>query len=121
MECTVSWTGATGARSGMGFVAETGSGDKKKPGKWVRAYVKARQEMVGLLAAVDSGTVAPTYAGLTRSTNPQKLGGIFVNGATLAPVSSQSVPSDWPAMRRAAARTAQWLQFDAATGFSLRN
>jgi len=26
MECTVTWTGATGARSGMGFVAETGSG-----------------------------------------------------------------------------------------------
>jgi putative redox protein len=26
MECTVSWTGVTGARSGMGFVAETGSG-----------------------------------------------------------------------------------------------
>ena len=26
MECTVSWTGSTGARSGMGFVAETGSG-----------------------------------------------------------------------------------------------
>ena len=26
MECLVSWTGATGARSGMGFVAETGSG-----------------------------------------------------------------------------------------------
>ena len=26
MECTVSWTGATGARSSMGFVAETGSG-----------------------------------------------------------------------------------------------
>ena len=26
MECTVSWTGATGTRSGMGFVAETGSG-----------------------------------------------------------------------------------------------
>jgi putative redox protein len=26
MECTVSWTGATGARSHMGFVAETGSG-----------------------------------------------------------------------------------------------
>ncbi|MCU0762253.1 MAG: OsmC family protein [Hydrogenophaga sp.] len=26
MECTVSWTGATGARSTMGFVAETGSG-----------------------------------------------------------------------------------------------
>ncbi|MEP6792015.1 MAG: OsmC family protein [Ramlibacter sp.] len=26
MECTVSWTGATGAQSGMGFVAETGSG-----------------------------------------------------------------------------------------------
>ncbi|MGP1628878.1 MAG: OsmC family protein [Giesbergeria sp.] len=26
MECTVSWTGAAGARSGMGFVAETGSG-----------------------------------------------------------------------------------------------
>jgi putative redox protein len=26
MDCTVSWTGATGARSGMGFVAETGSG-----------------------------------------------------------------------------------------------
>ena len=26
MECTVSWTGATGARSPMGFMAETGSG-----------------------------------------------------------------------------------------------
>ena len=26
MECTVSWTGASGARSGMGFLAETGSG-----------------------------------------------------------------------------------------------
>ena len=26
MECMVSWTGATGTRSGMGFVAETGSG-----------------------------------------------------------------------------------------------
>lgn len=26
MECTVTWTGATGARSAMGFVAETGSG-----------------------------------------------------------------------------------------------
>ena len=26
MECTVTWTGASGARSGMGFVAETGSG-----------------------------------------------------------------------------------------------
>jgi putative redox protein len=26
MECTVSWTGVTGARSGMGFIAETGSG-----------------------------------------------------------------------------------------------
>lgn len=26
MECTVSWTGSTGARSDMGFVAETGSG-----------------------------------------------------------------------------------------------
>jgi putative redox protein len=26
MECTVSWTGSVGTRSGMGFVAETGSG-----------------------------------------------------------------------------------------------
>lgn len=26
MECKVTWTGGTGARSGMGFVAETGSG-----------------------------------------------------------------------------------------------
>jgi putative redox protein len=26
MECTVSWTGAAGTRSGMGFMAETGSG-----------------------------------------------------------------------------------------------
>jgi putative redox protein len=26
MECTVSWTGATGAKSGMGFLAETGTG-----------------------------------------------------------------------------------------------
>ena len=26
MECTVSWTGHTGAKSGMGFLADTGSG-----------------------------------------------------------------------------------------------
>jgi len=26
MDCTVSWTGETGAQSGMGFLAETGSG-----------------------------------------------------------------------------------------------
>ena len=26
MECTVSWTGHSGTRSGMGFIAETGSG-----------------------------------------------------------------------------------------------
>jgi putative redox protein len=26
MECTVSWTGMVGTRSGMGFIAETGSG-----------------------------------------------------------------------------------------------
>ena len=26
MDCTVSWTGGTGARSAMGFLAETGSG-----------------------------------------------------------------------------------------------
>lgn len=26
MECTVTWTGASGARSRMGFIAETGSG-----------------------------------------------------------------------------------------------
>ena len=26
MECTVSWTGGAGTRSGMGFIAETGSG-----------------------------------------------------------------------------------------------
>lgn len=26
MECTVTWTGGAGTRSGMGFVAETGSG-----------------------------------------------------------------------------------------------
>ena len=26
MECTISWTGSLGTRSGMGFVAETGSG-----------------------------------------------------------------------------------------------
>src|SRR3569832_2478108 len=26
MECTVSWTGATGAHSDIGFIAETGSG-----------------------------------------------------------------------------------------------
>lgn len=41
MECTVTWTGATGTRSAMGFVAETGSGhvltmdgapDANKPG-----------------------------------------------------------------------------------------
>ena len=37
MECTVSWTGAAGTRSGMGFVAETGSGhgtDRALVAKW---------------------------------------------------------------------------------------
>ena len=33
MECTVSWTGATGARSGMGFLAETGTVDGTAPRK----------------------------------------------------------------------------------------
>jgi len=41
MECTVSWTGAAGTRSAMGFIAETGSGhvlamdgapDERQPG-----------------------------------------------------------------------------------------
>ena len=41
MECTVTWTGAAGTRSNMGFIAETGSGhvlamdgapDAAKPG-----------------------------------------------------------------------------------------
>ena len=31
MECTVSWTGHSGTRSGMGFVAETGSGHVLAP------------------------------------------------------------------------------------------
>ena len=30
MEVTVSWTGNTGARSGMGFLAETGSGHEPR-------------------------------------------------------------------------------------------
>jgi len=55
MECTVSWTGATGARSGMGFVAETGSGhvlvmdgapDAAKPENGGRNLAPRPMEMV---------------------------------------------------------------------------
>jgi len=51
MECTVSWTGATGARSGMGFLAETGSGhtllmdgapDAAKPENGGKTWHRAR-------------------------------------------------------------------------------
>ena len=43
MECTVTWTGHSGTRSGMGFVAETGSGhvlnmDGAPDGGGVAAY-----------------------------------------------------------------------------------
>ena len=31
MECTVSWTGGVGTRSGMGFVAETGTTAQRAP------------------------------------------------------------------------------------------
>lgn len=56
MECTVSWTGATtGMRSGMGFVAETGSGhivnmdgapDEKNPGNGGRNQAPRPMEML---------------------------------------------------------------------------
>ena len=56
MECTVSWTGAaTGTRSGMGFVAETGSGhvvnmdgapDEKNPANGGRNQAPRPMEML---------------------------------------------------------------------------
>lgn len=56
MECTVSWTGATtGTRSGMGFVAETGSGhivnmdgalDEKTPANGGRNQAPRPMEML---------------------------------------------------------------------------
>ena len=56
MECTVSWTGATtGMRSGMGFVAETGSGhivnkdgapDEKNPANGGRTQAPRPMEML---------------------------------------------------------------------------
>lgn len=56
MECTVSWTGAaTGVRSGMGFVAETGSGhivnmdgapDEKQPQNGGRNQAPRPMEML---------------------------------------------------------------------------
>lgn len=55
MECTVSWTGATGAQSGMGFLAETGSGhvlvmdgapDASKPGNGGRNLAPRPMETV---------------------------------------------------------------------------
>ena len=56
MECTVSWTGATtGAGSGMGFVAETGSGhvvamdgapDSARPEQGGRNFAPRPMEMV---------------------------------------------------------------------------
>ena len=55
MECTVSWTGAAGTRSGMGFVAETGSGhvvamdgapDEKNPANGGRNQAPRPMEML---------------------------------------------------------------------------
>jgi putative redox protein len=55
MECTVSWTGQTGTRSAMGFVAETGSGhvvamdgapDAAKPENGGRNFAARPMELV---------------------------------------------------------------------------
>ena len=63
MECTVSWTGATGTLSGMGFVAETGSGhilamdgapDEKNPANGGRNF--APRPMEALLAGTGGCT-----------------------------------------------------------------
>ena len=63
MECTVSWTGALNTRSGMGFVAETGSGhtvmmdgapDAAKPENGGLNLAPRPLEM--LLAATGGGT-----------------------------------------------------------------
>ena len=65
MECTVSWTGNSGARSGMGFVAETGSGhavlmdgapDAAKPENGGQTLAPRPMERV--LAAHPEGRVA---------------------------------------------------------------
>jgi len=63
MECTVSWTGASGTQSGMGFVAETGSGhilamdgapDEKNPANGGRNL--APRPMEALLAGTGGCT-----------------------------------------------------------------
>ena len=63
MECTVSWTGASGTQSGMGFVAETGSGhilamdgapDEAQPALGGRNL--APRPMEALLAGTGGGT-----------------------------------------------------------------
>lgn len=74
MECTVSWTGASGTRSGMGFVAETGSGhilamdgapDEKNPDNGGRNL--APRPMEALLAGTGGCTAYDVVLILRKS------------------------------------------------------
>ena len=80
MECTVSWTGATtGMRSGMGFVAETGSGhivnmdgapDEKNPANGGRNQAPRPMEM--LLAGASGCTAYDVVLILKRGRHDVK-------------------------------------------------
>ena len=80
MECTVSWTGAaTGTRSGMGFVAETGSGhvvnmdgapDEKNPANGGRN--QAPRPMALLLAGAGGCTAYDVVLILKRGRHDVK-------------------------------------------------
>ena len=75
MECTVSWTGNSGTRSGMGFVAETGSGhvltmdgapDASKPENG-GANLAARPMETVLAGTGGIGTDTEKHAYITQS------------------------------------------------------
>ena len=80
MECTVSWTGGLNTRSGMGFVAETGSGhtltmdgapDAARPIPWNRLEWEHLQRVL----AEHQGNIAATARalGMHRRTLQRKL------------------------------------------------
>ncbi|MCS4511031.1 OsmC family protein [Xylophilus ampelinus] len=93
MECTVSWTGAAGTRSRMGFVAETGSGhvvamdgapDEARPENGGRNLAPRPMEM--LLAGTGGCTAYDVVLILRRSRHAVK--GCSVH------LSSERAPAD---------------------------
>ena len=77
MECTVSWTGNAGTRSGMGFMAETGSGhvvamdgapDAAKPENGGQNLAPPNASLSATRPAETRRTVGTTGFGGTNST-----------------------------------------------------